>query len=379
MASTTDLTIEKLVHGGDGLARLPADASGRREAVFVPFTLPGEKVRVELEPRRRGRVTARLLEVLEPSPERIAPGCEYFGRCGGCQLQHASAGYQLTLKRGILLETLQRTGGIAWSGAVSLHAAEAWGYRNRIRVQAVPGVGVGYYLANQRRMLPITHCPIASPALNQGLAQLAAAGVHRREEIELAVDNQDRGLEADAPLEFAVGRWRYRVSPGAFFQVNRFLSAELVETVTGGERGAAALDLFSGVGLFALPLTGSFTRVEAVEAHPAAVRDLRHNLGAAAGAEAVAASALDYLQARPAAAADLVIADPPRAGLGPELTAALIALAPRKLHLVSCDPATLGRDLRQLTAAGYRISELHLFDLFPQTAHIETVVKLALG
>ncbi|HET9784817.1 MAG TPA: TRAM domain-containing protein, partial [Terriglobales bacterium] len=209
-----ELTIEKLVHGGEGLARLPADASGRREAVFVPFTLPGERVRVEMEPRRRGRVTARLLEVLEPSPERIAPGCEYFGRCGGCQLQHTSPESQLRFKRGILLETLQRTGGIAWTGEVSLHAAEPWGYRNRIRVQAIPGVGVGYYMASQRRVLPITHCPIASPALNRGLAQLAAEGAHRREEIELAVDNQDHGLEEDAPLEFAVSRWRFRVSPG---------------------------------------------------------------------------------------------------------------------------------------------------------------------
>lgn len=379
MTKTVELTIEKLVHGGEGLARLPPDASGRREAVFVPFTLPGERVRVELEPRRRGRRTARLVEVLEPAAERIAPGCEYFGRCGGCQLQHTTAEHQLALKRGILLETLQRTGGIAWEGPLQVHAAEAWGYRNRIRVQAIPGVGVGYYMANQRRMLPITHCPIASPALNQGLGQLAAEGAHRREEVELAVDNQDRGLEEDAPLEFAVARWRYRVSPGAFFQVNRFLSEELVAVVTGGERGATALDLFSGVGLFALPLTESFARVEAVEAHPEAVRDLRHNLRLAAGAEAFADAALDYLRQRSAGAVDLAVADPPRAGLGPELTAALIALAPRKLHLVSCDPATLGRDLRQLTGEGYRIASLDLFDLFPQTAHLETVVKLTLG
>lgn len=377
--NSVELTIEKLVHGGEGLARLPADASGRREAVFIPFTLPGERVRVEMEPRRRGRVTARLLEVLEPSPERIAPGCEYFGRCGGCQLQHTGAEHQLALKRGVLLETLQRTGGIAWDGPVALHAAEPWGYRNRIRVQAIPGVGVGYYMANQRRVLPITHCPIASSALNRGLGQLAAEGRMRREEIELAVDNQDRGLEEDAPLEFEVGRWRFRVSPGAFFQVNRFLAEELVAAVTGDTGGTAAVDLFSGVGLFALPLAENFTRVEAVEADAVAARDLRHNLRAAPAAEAIADGALDYLRQRPPGAVELVVADPPRAGLGPELTAELLTLAPRRLHLVSCDPATLGRDLRALTAGGYRIGELHLFDLFPQTAHIEAVVRLSLA
>lgn len=358
------------MHGGAGLARLPADAQGRREVVFVPFTLPGERVLVELDGRR-----ARLLKVLEASPDRSAPGCEYFGRCGGCQLQHAGYKRQLELKREILLETLQRTGGVAWTGEVQLHAAEPWGYRNRIRLQAVPGVGVGYYEAASHRVLPITHCPIASPALNHGLAGLEA---RQREEIELAVNNRDRGLEEEAPLEFEVAGRDYRVSPGAFFQVNRFLAAELVEAVTGGMGGTTAVDLFSGVGLFALPLTETFARVEAVEAHPVAAGDLRHNLAAAHGAGVTVAAmpALDYLRRRPVGPVDLVIADPPRAGLGAALTQALVELASGRLRLVSCDPATLGRDLRPLLAAGYAVTELHLFDLFPQTAGIEAVVKL---
>ncbi len=383
---SVELDIEKLVHGGDGLARLPGD-DGRREAVFVPFTLPGERVEVELEPAKHGRRTARLLRVLQPAPERVTPRCEVFGRCGGCQLQHASPEAQLTLKRGILLETLARTGGVQWTGDVAVHAAEPWGYRNRIQLQAVPGIGVGYYQPGSHRIVPITGCPIASPELNRGLARLAAAPPERRATIELAVDNQDQGLDADEPLGFDVGSHAYRVSPGAFFQVNRFLTPALVEAVTAGVEGETAMDLFSGVGLFALPLAAHFRHVEAIEASPAAVRDLRRNARAAqdrspAAEEAririTAGAALDVLRRRPATPVDLLVADPPRAGLGRDLVAAILALAPRRLHLVSCDPATLGRDLRWLTAdGGYRIEALHLFDLFPQTAHIETVVRLA--
>jgi len=370
-----DLAIEKLVAGGEGLARLEAGPDGRREAVFIPFTLPGERVRVELAPRARGRRTAQVLEVLQPSPDRIAAGCEYFGRCGGCQLQHATAARQLELKREILIETLRRTGGVQWQGDLPVHAAEPWGYRNRIRVQAVPGVGVGYYEHASRRVLPIRHCPIASPALNAGLESLAAAPPDARQEIELSVDNQDQGLDTDAPLVFTVGDFRYRVSPGAFFQVNRFLAGELVRAVTEGCSGGRAVDLFSGVGLFALPLSEHFDQVEAVEPNAVAVEDLRAN--AADRPIAVAAeSALGHLRQRQPFPVDLMIADPPRAGLGPELVRAILAAAPRRLHLVSCDPATLGRDLQLLLAGGYQLARLDLFDLFPQTAHIETVARL---
>ncbi|HUX67964.1 MAG TPA: hypothetical protein VMV31_10810 [Terriglobales bacterium] len=348
----------------------------RRQAVFVPFTLPGELVRVELSPPARGRVAARLLQVLEPAPGRIAPACEYFLRCGGCHWQHATPERQLELKREILLETLQRTGGLQWQGPVALHAAAAWGYRNRIRLQAVPGVGVGYYQHGSRRVLPISHCPIASPALNRGLAELAAQPPLRREQIELAVDNADAGLALEGPLTFEVAGFLYRVSPGSFFQVNRFLAGELVAAALGDASGHAALDLFSGVGLFALPLAARFQRVEAVESDPAAAADLRHNARAAA-VQVAQLDALHYLRGRAPSPLDLVLADPPRAGLGPELVAALLALAPPRLHLVSCDPATLGRDLRPLLAAGYQLRALHLFDLFPQTYHIETVVHLA--
>ncbi|HWG36814.1 MAG TPA: methyltransferase, partial [Terriglobales bacterium] len=306
---------------------------------------------------------------------RIAPGCEYFGRCGGCQLQHTTPARQLELKREILLETLRRTGGVQWQGEVTPHGADPWGYRNRIRVQAVPGIGVGYYEHASRRVLPITRCPIASPALNGGLETLTAVPPDSRQEIELSVNNRDEGLEADAPLEFAVAGFRYRVSPGAFFQVNRFLAPDLVAAVTAAPRGRRALDLFSGVGLFALPLAHRFEQVEAIEQDPIAVEDLRVN-ATAQPIRVEQAAALEFLQHRDRQPLDLIVADPPRAGLGPQLAREIVAAAPQRVHLVSCDPATLGRDLQFLLAGGYAVESMDLFDLFPQTAHIETVVRL---
>lgn len=388
MGPSLELRIEKLVNGGDGLARAaaPGGAPGyedRRQVIFVPFTLPGELVRVELNLAGGKRATARPLEVLEPAPDRIAPGCEYFGRCGGCQLQHAAPERQIALKREILLETLERLGGIAWAGPVGLHAAAPWGYRNRIRVRRAPQGGVGYYERESHRVLPVTHCPIAAPALERSLAALAAAPPGEYGdggddgEIDLATGNDGEAEPSSAPLELQVGAHRYRVSPGSFFQVNRFLAAELVEAVVGGVQGGAALDLFTGVGLFALPLAERFARVEAVESHPAAFADLQSNVARRRNLSVSSLAALAYLRRRAHGPLDLLVADPPRAGLGAALVAAILAQAPQRIHLVSCDPATLGRDLRGLLAGGYQIAELHLFDLFPQTHHIETVVKLA--
>ncbi|HXR97234.1 MAG TPA: class I SAM-dependent RNA methyltransferase [Terriglobales bacterium] len=346
-----ELTIEKVVYGGAGLARLP-ERGGRRQVVFLPGTLPGERVLAELDP-------PRVIKILQPSPDRVEPACEYFGRCGGCQMQHASYAAQVAIKREVLVETLQRTGGVAWTGPITMHTAHPWGYRNRIRLHR-SGAGWGYFESGSHRVLPISHCPIADPELSAAIPMLANDAGH---EIELAL------------ASFSAAGLEFRVSDGSFFQVNRFLASELVEAVTGGQEGGTAIDLFSGVGLFALPLAPRFDRVFAVEGSPAAVDDLRWNAKRSANIEVVASSAVSFFR-RQQSSPDLVIADPPRAGLGKELVQALITLAPARVHIVSCDPATLGRDLKPLVAHGYTLEEVHLFDLFPQTFHLETVVKL---
>jgi 23S rRNA (uracil1939-C5)-methyltransferase len=184
----------------------------------------------------------------------------------------------------------------------------------------------------------------------------------------------------EGALTYRVGARRYRVGLGSFFQVNRFLVEPLVELVTGGARGNTAWDLYAGVGLFSAALTEGFGEVVAVESGGAAVRDLRENLRGTRH-RVVSAETADFLRravGQRQAVPDLVVVDPPRAGLGREVTTLLGKLRARNVTYVSCDPATLSRDVAALLESGYRLAKMHLVDLFPQTFHLESVTHLTL-
>ena len=427
------LTIEKLIYGGDGLARTPPDADGRSMAVFVPFVLPGERVETEIAPGKAGFVRGSVSKLVEPSPERVDAPCPYFQRCGGCQYQHISYERQLHYKAGILRETLQRIAKIKLTSELQLHASPPWNYRNRTRlqVQTAPEFALGYYRFGSHEFLPVGECPISSPLINRVMARLielqgceCPTGV---EELELFADAEDdrllawafcrrdadvvtlrrwaesvrREVPALAGMTFFPSRRRseeeepadmkplaqsgasevlyrvqdaeYRVSAGAFFQVNRHLVNDLVSTVTGKTDGDLALDLYAGVGLFSVALARKFHHIFGVEASQTSYADLVHN--SPANVKAVRARIEDF--PRPARKRpDLVVLDPPRAGVGKAVTRLLVELGAPRVRYVSCDPSTLARDLAPLLAAGYRIEEAHLFDLFPQTFHIESVMLL---
>ena len=395
-----ELRIEKLVHGGLGLARL------ERRVVFTPFVLPGERVRVELGAQRGGLWQARLLEVLEPAAGRVEPACPYFGRCGGCQLQHSEYASQLELKRAVLAETLRRLGRFEPPCSIRIIHAPPWHYRNRVQFH-LAGAKLGFFERDGRRVQAVEQCMIASPKINQALVALARA-LQQRSHWHLAgtlevFTNEDQVvLRAAAPgahspprpllalchqadigpvsseLDYPAAGEVYRVGMHSFFQVNRFLIDQLVACALEGAEGETAVDLYAGVGLFSLPLARRFRRVIAVEASRAAARDLASNVCRAGVAVKVcatsAAAGLRDLNETP----DFLLADPPRTGLGREVVAELVRLRPPRLSLVSCEPATLARDLAPLLAAGYRIAQLSLVDLFPQTYHIEAVATLSL-
>jgi 23S rRNA (uracil1939-C5)-methyltransferase len=374
-----EVTIEKWVYGGSGLARTEAGVA------LVPFVLPGEKVHIG--PVRKSH--AALEAVLEPSPDRVAPPCPLFTRCGGCHYQHAPYPFQLARKVEILREQLQRVGKITFDGEIRVVSAGPLGYRNRVQVH-VSGGHVGFLQAGSHTLAPIPgECAIASPRLNRFLAALRER-VHdpRWPRFTNERDLQVNVVEAEKPVARRFYEWMesvvaldyetsvgtFRVSPKSFFQVNRYLIDALVTEATGGRRGGFALDLYAGVGLFALPLARQFSRVTAVEAGSAAAHYLRFNAGrAGAGVEAVYARVEEFLAAFQGVP-EFVLADPPRAGLGPAVTAQLQRIGPPELTIVSCDPATLARDLAALT--GYRIAALTLIDLFPHTFHIETIARL---
>jgi len=386
------------VYGGDALARV----EGR--VVLLPMVLPGERILAQVETEKPGLVRARTVEVLTPAPERVAAPCPYFGRCGGCHYQHAPYEYQLSAKRAILSEELRRLGKIEPPGEIGVVSAEPWGYRNRAQLHIEKGQ-IGYVIARSHNLCAIDRCPISSPRLNQAIASLAAMAHDRRwprflRSLEVFTDERQiqlTVLDSDRPVARRFFDWcsesipglvegaldyegRFRVSRNSFFQVNRFLADQLVETALAGAVGETALDLYAGVGLFSLALARRFREVAAVESGSAAVRDLAFNAERAglANLRAEQHTAEAYLTSLDRAP-DFMLLDPPRAGVGKAVTARIAALRPPQVVIVSCDPATLARDLAALTAAGYRIKAMTLVDLFPQTYHLETVVKLKLG
>jgi 23S rRNA (uracil1939-C5)-methyltransferase len=389
--------VEKLVYGGEGLARL----DGR--VVFTPFVLPGERIRAEARQEKPGLVRAHTLEVLQPAAERVEAPCSYFGRCGGCHYQHAPYAYQLGLKRAILVEELRRLGKIEPPRHIDVISGEPWGYRNRAQLH-IEENRLGFREGRSHTLCPIDHCPISSPKINEAIGARVAMQRDQRwprfvRTVEVFTDEQQVQVNV-IDTERAVARrffdWcaelipgvvtgaldyegRFRVSSNSFFQVNRFLHDELVKAALDGLEGETALDLYAGVGLFSLPLALRFRRVMAVESGGGAVRDLQHN-GERAGLtnlrseQKTAEDFLTTLQKAP----ELVLLDPPRAGLGKVVVERLLALRPPRIAIVACDPSTLARDLALLLAGGYAMDRMTLVDLFPQTFHLETVVRLVL-
>lgn len=439
------LHIEKLIYGGDGLARLPSTKEGPGKAVFVTFTLPGETVEAEITEDKPGFARALATTVVEPSAHRIQPECPYFASCGGCHYQHADYSYQLEVKKEILRESLRRIAKIELPCEIQAHPSPPWNYRNRSRLQirTSPEFSAGYFKLGSREVTAVETCPISSPLINRGITVLwksgrtgkVPAGVREIEFFANADDScllvelfcgagvrraaarawaeelcatmpeiagvsafrePDKGAQerfvtaGNAELIYQTKSAAYRVSAGAFFQTNRFLIDELAHMVTAGQGGELALDLYAGVGLFSTALACNFRHTISVESSQTAVCDLQYNLPP--NGKAVQATAEHYLlqpkgkgragtrngsvlpelPIRPG----LIVVDPPRGGLGERVARAVTKLNAPRVTYVSCDPATLARDLRILLGAGYRIEELHLVDLFPQTFHLESVVQL---
>lgn len=437
-----ELKIEKLIYGGDGLARLADEKAGRAKAVFVPFVAPGEVIEASVVQQKPGFARARVEKILQPSSARVEPPCRYFYRCGGCHYQHLRYEEQLRSKVQILEETLARTAKVKLQQPVRAHASGPLQYRNRTRMRVVhaPEFAIGYFRFGSHQLLPVEHCPISSPLINRALAkmwELGAAGSIDRSvrEVQFFANHDDTqlllelyverpedtghvrptleavsgsleeivgaalfaGAPADvaedqrAPLSagpstpgaffdhrsliYRTAQYAYQVSAGAFFQVNRFLLDDLIQTVTANRSGELALDLYSGGGFFSLPLAEHFEKVIAVEASPYSFADLKTNAPPNVSPRRIATH--DYLLAEGTRlAADFLVVDPPRAGLGEKTSQLLGQMSVPNVTYVSCDPATLSRDMRVLVESGFRVEEVHLFDLFPQTFHLETVVHL---
>lgn len=350
MSRVVELTITDVAFGGSGIAR----AEGK--AVFVPFTIDGERVSARITREKKQFAEAEVLDVLEPSADRTDPRCPYFGRCGGCAYQHISYERQLAIKERQVEQALRRIGKIVDPPMKPIvPSPNSYEYRNRITVHAEHGV-VGFYRRDEHTLIDITHCPISQPEVNEQLARLRSRDVR------------------DGHYTL-----RAHTGPRVFEQTNDAVGEALRELVasffSGGER-SVLIDAFCGSGFFAKRLVNAFRRVIGIErdrfAIAAAERDAAPNESYIAGDVDTELRRLLAGEQEPDAA---VLVDPPAIGLSEEIRGALSDHPPQTLVYVSCNPATLARDLGHLSRE-FRIVSVTPLDMFPQTAEIEVAVHL---
>lgn len=418
MGHILELTLDAIAHGGEAIGHYAG------KAIFVPYAIPGEHVRVEIVEEKARWARARLMDVLVPSPDRISPPCPYFGpgRCGGCQWQHISYERQAELKQAIVADQLRRLGRIADPPVADIFALAdpaapedepqflTYGYRNHVQFALTPDGQTGFRRAASHEILPVMRCLLLHELLDELHAALELtdfplqeislrAGINTGEALIVlsSANGEPPELELNLPAavvfrtpaglqpligdpwltEEVLGR-RYRVSAESFFQVNTVGAAALVELVTAyadAQPKDVVLDAYCGVGLFSLALADMAGRVIGIEEAPSACEDFAHNAEERDNLElheGPVEAVLPALRAQNPRV-DIAVIDPPRTGAGPHVIAELAALGPRRIVYISCDPATLARDALHLTQAGFRLREAQPVDLFPQTFHVEIV------
>jgi 23S rRNA (uracil1939-C5)-methyltransferase len=401
-----EILLTTLAYGGDAMGRLE---DGR--AVFVPFGLPGERVRIRITEEKRGFARGELAEILEASPNRIIPHCKHFGMCGGCHYQNLPYEEQRKVKREILRDQLTRIGRIQNPPVQDTIASTSpWNYRNHVQFHLTAEGKLGYVgggTSFAQEIIPITECHLPEAAINMLWPQLEFEPQINIERVSLRVGKENDLmliLESDSPespeLEIeaevsvahvfeenamviagndyiiipVLGR-DFRVSASSFFQVNTSMAEKMVGYLLANlplTPAANLLDIYCGVGLFSAFLAPQCRLVIGVESSPSACEDFSVNLDEFRNVElyeGLAEEVIPHLEAKP----DIVLVDPPRAGLEKHVVDGILKLSPQVIAYVSCDPSTLARDAKRLIEGGYKLKQVVPFDLFPQTYHIESI------
>jgi 23S rRNA (uracil1939-C5)-methyltransferase/tRNA (uracil-5-)-methyltransferase len=383
-----ELGIDSLTNLGAGVGRVGG------WVVFVPFALPGEKVRARIHRNEKNCSHADLVEVLEASPDRVRPVCPLFGECGGCQYQHLDHARQLEWKSRQVAELMKHMAGMEFPVNACLSDGRIWNYRSKItphfekpRDGRIGAIG---FLASSRRLqlVDVPGCAIAMDAINRALPAIredirARAATFKRGSTILIRATAD-GVETDfkAVATERVGDLAFRFLAGDFFQNNPFILPAFTgyvarEAAAGGAR--FLVDAYCGSGLFALTLARHFEKVAGVEVSETSCEWARRNAREnhienatflTASAEAIFAE-IDFPPEQTA-----MVIDPPRKGCTPEFIDQLVRYGPSRVVYVSCDPATQVRDLKEFVQGGYRLAEVQPFDLFPHTRHVECVMTL---
>ncbi|HEC22554.1 MAG TPA: class I SAM-dependent RNA methyltransferase [Chloroflexi bacterium] len=408
MSDSFELELTGMAHGGPALGR----HEGR--VIFVPYTLPGERVRVRITSERRNFAHGEAVEVLRPSPARVEPLCPHFGPglCGGCQWQHIAYEQQLEYKQAVVRDQLRRIGKFRDPEVRPTYPSPLqWGYRVYMTFTMTAEGKPALWSDDNSRLIPIERCHILHPALVEVYEQLElnAPEVERIKfqvgsdpddrmiilmtrddlapeiEVDLPVsvnlllsDNEPVNLIGNAHVKYRIFEREFRVTAGSFFQANPPVAEMLVEEVLKRlnlQGDEVVLDLYSGVGLFTAFIAERADMVLSVESYPPAVTDADQNLADLDNVELVE-GAVEAVLDDLVGPFDAAVLDPPRSGLSPRVVRGLSRLSPPVIVYVSCDPATLARDASQLSRAGYRLVDVQPVDMFPQTYHIECIATL---
>ncbi len=381
------VSIERILPGGVGLAHTEG------KTIFVSLAAKGDRVRITIDREQGNLQFASIVEIVEASPERIEPPCPYFGRCGGCDFQQMTYEAQLNAKAEIIRDCLHRIATLEIPEVTVVPSPTEWHYRARATWQLDQAEQMmGYYERASRRVCDVAECAVLVPELQSALEQVRSTSPveipHDLKHLDAVVGDNGVSL-APAFAEFHtrelslhVGNENYTYNAEAFFQVNQQLLTQIVDFALGDATGDVALDLYCGVGLFTLPLARRFKQVVGVESNTVATRFARRNLQQAglSNGKVLTATITDWFRSTESKpdSVDFVLLDPPRAGAESVVIKGILDLKPLRICYVSCDPATLARDLKKLIAGGYKIDSLSGFDMFPQTHHVETIVHLVL-
>jgi len=410
-----EVTLTTLTYGGEAMGRLE---DGR--AVFVPFGLPGERVSIRLTDEKKNFARGAIIEILEASPDRIHPKCKHFfsplsageglgvRACGGCHYQNLSYEKQLIAKTEILIDQLKRIGKIENPPVKSMVASpNPWNYRNHIQFSLNNAGKLGFQMPNSNRVVPITECHMPEPSINDFWSQLEFEPETNIERVSLRAgmdDNLLMVLESESPeppeLDIEAGisiahvyeehtvviagndhivtrvlDRDFKVSAASFFQVNTAMAEKMVNHLITNlpiTNSTTLLDVYCGVGLFSAFFASKCGRVIGIESSESACEDFTVNLDEFDNVElyeGFAEEIIPHLDAKP----DIVLVDPPRAGLDKQVIDGILNLNPQMIAYISCDPSTLARDAARLISGGYKLKEVTPFDLFPQTYHIESI------
>ena len=380
------VNIERIVSGGYGLAKTK---SGKR--LLVAGAATGERCTVELEHDYKDYATGMVAEVLESAEGRIEPKCDIFGECGGCQFQHLEYSSQIEVKEEIVRDALLRIGEFkSLKVNPMIPAEDPWAYRNHVRFSTGRLFGdVGFVPRSHRGLVKVTNCDVAVPWINEQIPKIQGhVGTLHQVQLRKSESTNEalispqinviREISGQSCYHEELAGFRFRISQSSFFQVNSAQAENLVELVREAlpTSGDLLVDAYAGVGTFSVIFSSRFRLVVAIEESAGATKDAEFNTQDFTNI-AIRVGKVEDVLPDLGETVDAVILDPPRVGCHPAVLDSIIASAPRSLVYVSCDPATLSRDLKKLVEHGYELEYLTPIDMFPQTAHIECVAKLS--